>query len=120
MLALKHLGLSQSTIGRFETGSVARSMNRGKTIVMTDEIQQPNYGEPFFQMRERIDRNTTSTFGGAFVIIPPAGGGEPMETLILDAQADPAQFLMWLSAKITNELEKLKDKERSGNAFGRR
>lgn len=65
-------------------------------------------------MAARIEHNDLSTFGGGFVIVPPPGGGEPMETLILDAQADPAQFLMWLSAKITTELEKLKDQTRAG------
>lgn len=75
--------------------------------------------ERFAAMAERMNLNVGSTFGGSFVIVPPPGGGEPMETLILDAQADPAQFLMWLSTKITTELEKLKDRERAGG-FGRR
>lgn len=88
---------------------------------MDDEPKQLDYAEPFSQMAERIKRNPApgSTYGGSFVIIPPPGGGEPMETLILDASADPAQFLMWLSAKITNELEKLKDQARGQAAYRR-
>lgn len=48
--------------------------------------------DPFIKMAELIALNAASgTFGGAAVIVPPEG--EPIEVLILDSSADPAQFI---------------------------
>ena len=77
-------------------------------------------GEPFFQMRERISKNTTDTFGGAFVVVPPEGGGDPLETLILDSKQDPAQFWNLLMTKCQIMLAELDQKQRSNASFGRR
>ena len=77
-------------------------------------------GEPFFQMRERIGKNTTDAFGGAFVVVPPEGGGDPLETLILDSKQDPAQFWNLLMTKCQIMLAELDQKQRSNASFGRR
>ena len=76
----------------------------------------------FQQMAERIRHNAGSQFGGAFVIVPPAEGGNPMETLILDNSANPAQFWMILQARSKMELARIEDEERHGLAVrqGRR
>ena len=75
--------------------------------------------EPFFQMRERIAKNTTDAFGGAFVVVPPEGGGDPLETLILDTKQDPGQFWMLLKTKCDIALGELDQKQRTQSTFGR-
>ena len=44
----------------------------------------PDPSEAFTQMALRIKHNSAQPFGGAVVIYPPAGGGEPVEFLLLD------------------------------------
>ena len=70
-------------------------------------------------MADKIDLNDATTFGGAFVIIPPPDGGEPLETLILDAKQDPAQFFILLKARIDNAIVLLDQSKNQGFA-GRR
>lgn len=76
--------------------------------------------EPFYQMKERLDRNGAETFGGAFVIVPPEGGGEPIETLILDSKQDLAQFWNAVITKCQIMLADVEQKQRTGQGFGRR
>lgn len=83
---------------------------------MSEEEKPPTDAERFANMAERIEHNKESTFGGAFVIVIPGGLVAPLESLILDTQGDPAQFLMLLQAKIAQIMEDLKTRERQ---FGR-
>lgn len=76
--------------------------------------------ELFFQMSERLKRNTAEAFGGAFVVVPPAEGGDPLNTVIFDSKQDPAQFWMLLKTKCDIALGQLDQKQRAGQAFGRR
>lgn len=46
----------------------------------------------FRDMADTIERNPDGSFGGAYVIVPPEGGGEPIKTLILDDHQDMALF----------------------------
>jgi len=71
--------------------------------------------DPFSQMASRIDRNAEESFGGAFVIVPPAGAGEPMSALMLSS-TDPVQFYMLLQAQITKTLDELKNPQPYGRA----
>jgi hypothetical protein len=71
-------------------------------------------------MADAIERNPTGNFGGAFVVVPPVEAGDPLETLILDTKQDPAQFWMLLKTKCDIELGLLDQKQRTGQAFGRR
>lgn len=82
------------------------------------EIEQA--AERFLQMRERLIKNASETFGGAVVIVPPNNGGDPIELLMLDAQGSPAQFWSTVQSRIQLILETLKDKERGQAAFGGR
>lgn len=71
-------------------------------------------------MADAIERNSEGNFGGAFVVIPPsAEAGEPIETLILDAKQDAAQFWMLLKTKCDLELAALDQKQRTNATFGR-
>ena len=76
--------------------------------------------ERFLAMAETIKRNAEGSFGGAFVIVPPAEGGAVVETLILDSKQDPAQFWNLLMTKCQINLAELDQKQRTGQAFGRR
>ena len=76
--------------------------------------------DAFFEMQQRILKNDESTFGGAFVIVPAEGAGEPLETLILDARPDPAQFWQMLLVKCQIMLGEIEAKSRANQAFGRR
>lgn len=73
--------------------------------------------ESFTTMAVRIEHNANSTFGGACVIIPPEGGGDAIELLLLDASADPAQFWSTIATRIQVVLTKLDDQKR---AYGMR
>jgi len=79
--------------------------------------------EPFSAMAKKVIHNATaefgnSPFGGAFVIVPPEGAGEVVETLILDGQSDPIQFWKILMEKAAATVGKLEDKARQQSAFG--
>ena len=74
----------------------------------------------FRAMADAIERNTEGTFGGAFVVIPPAEAGEPIETLILDTRQDPAQFWILLKSKCEHEIATADDKKRQLSGFPRR
>ena len=73
----------------------------------------------FKAMQELLEKND-GQFGGAFVVVPPKDGGEPLETLILDNRQDPAQFWMLLKTKCDLELAALDVKQRQQATFGRR
>ena len=76
----------------------------------------PTAPQRFRAMADAIERNTN--FGGAFVVVPPAEGGAPLETLIIDSQQDPAQFWNMLITKAQMMVADLDAKQRS--AFGGR
>jgi hypothetical protein len=81
-------------------------------------------GERFRIMAERIDHNIKADyhFGGAAVIVPPAGSGieKPIELLILDDNADPAQFLSTIVTRIQIMLREIEDRARLlQQGFGR-
>ena len=76
-----------------------------------------NY-EPFSDMAVKIDHNKDAAFGGAFVIVPPEGAGEVVETLILDRQSDAIQFWKILMEKAAATVTKLENEARNQSAFG--
>lgn len=80
----------------------------------------PTSPQRFRAMADAIERNEGDIFGGAFVVVPPPEAGDPLETLILDSKQDPAQFWMLLKTKCDIALGQLDQKQRAGQAFGRR
>lgn len=73
----------------------------------------------FTAMSDQIKLNNSGAFGGAFVIVPPANGGHPIEVLILDNRQDVVQFWTFLKTKATITLEELNNAGKN-QAFGRR
>lgn len=81
----------------------------------------PEQAKPFHAMAARIEHNANARFGGAFVIVPPAEGGEPLEVLVLDESQNAAQFWMVLNAKCKMALDEIAAKElQAGSMYGRR
>lgn len=89
---------------------------------MTDlvEITKNNVAERFRAMADKIDLNKAATFGGAVVIVPPNEGGDPIEILLLDNQADVIQFYATINARVTRNVNELETRNRTNQAFGRR
>ena len=69
-------------------------------------------------MAERLDHNIGAPFGGSCVIIPPAGGGDPIELLMLDSKGDPAQFWGTILTRAQLELKAIDDKRAIQQGFG--
>lgn len=67
---------------------------------------------PFSKMAERIAHNAGSTFGGAFVIVPPGLDAVPVEILFLDPNPNPAQFWGTIQAKAQMALADLEERQR--------
>ena len=77
------------------------------------------FSDRFRQMGTRLDTNSQEAVGGAFVVVPPENGGDPIETLILDSKQDAAQFWMLLKTKCDIALGELDAKQRQASTFGR-
>lgn len=74
----------------------------------------------FRAMADAIELNKDGPFGGAFVVVPPADGGDVLETLILDNRQDPGQFWLFLKTKSETEVNAVDQKARAGNTmYGR-
>lgn len=74
----------------------------------------------FRAMADALEKNADGSFGGAFVIVPPEAGGDPIETLILDSKQDAAQFWNAVITKCQFMLADVEQKQRAGQVFGRR
>lgn len=81
---------------------------------------KPTIADAFRKMAKRIDHNAADGFGGAFLIVPPANGGDAIDTLILDTLQDPAQFWLLLKTKCDIQIQKLDNAARQSQAFNRR
>jgi hypothetical protein len=84
------------------------------------ETSKNDAAERFRVMAAAIEHNYASTFGGAVVIIPPPFAGDPIELLILDLKADPAQFWATIKTRIEIKLAELDQQQRKQASFGMR
>lgn len=78
-----------------------------------------SHSDLFKKMAALIEQNEGSTFGGAYVIIPPGQDAKAMEVLVLDTQQDQAQFFMLLHAKVQSALQQIDDQQRKAQMYGR-
>lgn len=58
----------------------------------------PSFSAPFSEMAARIEHNKPGEFGGAFVIVPPAG--DAVTVLNLDGVKDAALFWSMVQARM--------------------
>ena len=75
------------------------------------EKQKSDVSDRYRLMADRLDHNADAQFGGCAVIIPPPGGGDPIELLMLDSRGDPAQFWATIQTRIQIVLEGLKERQ---------
>lgn len=85
---------------------------------MNDSPTKVDYSVAFAAMAERIVKNKDESFGGAFVVVPPAGAGEPLQALVINAGVDGAMFWQVLQAQITVALGNIQQQQ--ANPYGRR
>ncbi|MFA5902027.1 MAG: hypothetical protein WC829_23260 [Hyphomicrobium sp.] len=66
----------------------------------------------FDQMAAQIRLNKAGNFGGAFVLVPPVGMGQPVQGLILNSSN--AAMMFWANLKIIvdDTLIQLKEQQR--------
>lgn len=87
---------------------------------MSDEPPARDDAAAFRKMADAIDHNKgKSGFGGAAVIVVPGPDPRVIELLILDASADPAQFLATIMTRVQQMATELNDKARMQMGFGR-
>ena len=87
---------------------------------MSDEPQIPTNAERFRKMADRIELNKESGFGGACVISPPQGAGDPIEILMLDNSADLAQFFSTVATRVQRAVDEASNNSALASGFGRR
>lgn len=88
---------------------------------LVEKPETPSRSAPFTEMARALEHNKGQGFGGAVVIIPPDGGGESIELLLLDSRGDPAQFWATVKTRIDIRLSELDDKRRGvAQGFGSR
>lgn len=71
------------------------------------------YAKIFEDMAERIRRNSDDGFGGAFVLVPPPGFGNPVTNLLLNSANLSLLFWSTLAQVANSETERLKAEQRS-------
>lgn len=86
--------------------------NQEKTVEVLAQL--------FVAMSDRMVLNKDGAFGGAFVIVPPKDGGDPIETLVLDSRQDPAMFWMLLKTKAEMQIAQIDQLARNQGPFARR
>lgn len=74
------------------------SFQEGEPLIHEKKVDP---SEIFAEMATRISGQVKAEFGGAYVIVPPAGY-EPMWNLSLDSKQDVGQF--WASLKTRCEI----------------
>ena len=77
---------------------------------MSDAPEKPDNAAPFARMASKIKHNVSNGFAGAFVIVPPVG--DPVEVLILEADANEAVIWGQIKARIEMKLADLEDAQR--------
>lgn len=70
-------------------------------------------------MADQIDKNGGGDFGGAYVIVPPAGGN-PVECLVLSSEKDIGQFWGALDFTVKKASAELDEISRNQQGFGQK
>ena len=83
-------------------------------------IEKPDFDPAgaFREMVKAIEHNKDQPCGGAVVIVPPQGGGDPIAFMTIGA-ADLAQFYGNITSRVQIVLQGLQDKQSLASGFGR-
>ena len=87
-------------------------------LVDPKELSAQQAADAFTRMADAIVLNKQASFGGAVVIIPPEGGGEPVDILLLTKQS-PVAFWALLKATVDAALNELDAAARQNRPYGR-
>lgn len=71
----------------------------------------------FDDMAARIRNNGTETFGGAFLVVPPSGTGEPVD-LLMFSTTNPGHFWMMVKAHVDEQYKLLQERMAAQQRFG--
>lgn len=82
-------------------------------------VAKKSPADAFEEMARRIRHNSDSPFGGAVVIVPPEGGGDVVNVLLLDATTRVADFWSMLSSRIQSEVAEIDAKQQQQNPYRR-
>jgi hypothetical protein len=75
----------------------------------------------FKAIAERLEKNTNEEFGGVFLIVPPEGGGEPIDGIFLASKPNPVSFWASLNGQVEMAIEEFKAANQpQGHGRGRR
>lgn len=74
--------------------------------------QAEAFAKVFDEMATRIRRNAGDSFGGAFVLLPPPGFGNPVSSLLLNTSNVQLMFWSTLAQIANSETERLKAEQR--------
>jgi hypothetical protein len=80
---------------------------------------KPRMSDIFRKMADQIDRNEGADFGGAYVIVPPAGA-VPVECLFLNSEKNLSQFWGALGFTVQKATAELDEQDRNQQAFRHR
>lgn len=88
-------------------------MNVPAGVIQVIEFQDSDVSKRFRRMAESIDHNNARAepmpFAGAVVIVPPKDGGDPVELLLLDEKADPAQFWATVLTRVQMRINEVQE-----------
>jgi len=66
----------------------------------------------FDQMAAQIRLNKAGNFGGAFVLVPPAGIGMPTASLFMNSPGAGLIFWQALKSTVDDQINQIKDQQR--------
>lgn len=82
-------------------------------VIQVVEGDPTPQSDPFRKMAENIDHAHYQTnampYAGAAVIVPPQDGGDPVEVLLLDRKADPAQFWATVLTRVQMRINEIQE-----------
>ena len=74
----------------------------------------------FRNIAERLEKNTDEEFGGVFLIVPPEGGGEPIDGMFLASKPNPVSFYASMQGQVEMAIEEFKAANQPQGRMGRR
>lgn len=87
-----------------------------QSLIENGSMNAKTIADTFRAMADKIERNANDVFGGAVVVVPPAGG-DSLHILVLDSQQDPSMFWGNLKAKCDIAIASLANLARNQQAF---
>ena len=62
----------------------------------------------FRAIADRLERNAEEEFGGVFLLVPPDGGGDPVDGMFLASKPNPVSYWASVNGQIEMAIEEFK------------